>query len=118
MELAKILEENTFSQDSLYGIRVHRIQYFKKANKLKVIVKSKEEVNKNQINEIKKAFFDEFKYFNEIEVICYRDISGIKLKDICEKYWIDIINGVLTYIPFCKECLVNSKKEVIDENTL
>lgn len=57
MELAKILEDNTFSQDSLEGIRVHRIQYFKKSNKLKVIVKSKKEVNNNQITEIKKVFF-------------------------------------------------------------
>lgn len=118
MELAKILEDNTFSQDSLEGIRVHRIQYFKKSNKLKVIVKSKKEVNNNQITEIKKVFFKKFQYFKEIEVLSYRDVSGINLKDICEKYWIDIVNSILTYIPFCKECLISSKREVIDENTL
>lgn len=118
MELAKILEDNTFSQDNLDGIKVHKIQYFKKSNILKVIVKSKEDVNNSQINEIKDVFLKEFQHFKEIKVIFYRDISGVNLKDICDKYWIDIVNSVITYIPFCKECLISSKREVIDENTL
>ena len=118
MELAKILEDNTFSQADLDGIRVHRIQYFKKSNKLRIIVKSKEDVENNQMQQIKQIFLKEFQYFEEIEVISYKDISGITLKDVCEKHWIDVVNSVLTYIPFCKECLINSKREILEENTL
>ncbi|MBU5482781.1 PolC-type DNA polymerase III [Clostridium sp. MSJ-11] len=115
IDLAKILhDENPSSQDLLKDIKILKIQYLKKSNKLKVILKSFNEFNKDMETRFKEMLYKKFNFFNDIELVFYKDISNVTLKDLCNNYWCELTNAVVTHVPLAKECMLNGDKSVED----
>ncbi|MEW9093900.1 MAG: PolC-type DNA polymerase III [Clostridiaceae bacterium] len=118
IDLAKILyDESPSSQDLLKDIKILKIQYLKKSNKLKVILKSFNEFNKDMETRFKEMLYKKFNFFNDIELVFYKDISNVTLKDLCNDYWCELTNAVVTHVPLAKECMLNGDKSV-EDNTL
>ncbi|WP_315114871.1 PolC-type DNA polymerase III [uncultured Clostridium sp.] len=118
IDLAKILhDENPSSQDLLKDIKILKIQYLKKSNKLKVILKSFNEFNKDMENCFKEILYKKFNFFNDIELVSYKDISDVTLEDLCNNYWCELTNALITHVPLAKECMLNGHKYV-EDNTL
>ena len=44
-----------------------------------------------------------------VQSVCYRDISNVRLIQIIDEYWLDVVSVVSEYIPVSKDCLIKSK---------
>ncbi|GAA0723025.1 PolC-type DNA polymerase III [Clostridium malenominatum] len=118
INLAEILrDENPSSQKLLEDVQILKIQYLKKSNKLKVIIKSFNEFKKDGEDYLKGLLLKRFSFFKDIELICYKDISNVSIKEICNKYWTDLSNAIINHIPLAKECMLKGDKN-LEENTL
>ncbi|MFX0549072.1 PolC-type DNA polymerase III [Hathewaya histolytica] len=113
--LKEKLKEEEFLK--LKDFRFLKVQYYKTLNKISLILKGKNALGVSLQEEIKIILKDFFKCFDEIELIFYKDISDIKLQDICNEYWIELVENISDKMPLFKECLLNSKR-VIKEDTL
>ncbi|APM38791.1 PolC-type DNA polymerase III [Clostridium kluyveri] len=102
------LDSNTMTE----SIKLLKIQYLKKSNKLKVIVKSQESLDSRIQSKIRDIINKKLGGFCSIELICYKDISNICLKDISEVHWIELTGIMASYIPVCREFLEKCSKEV------
>ena len=94
------------------NIELLKIQYLKKSNKLKVVVKSRENLNQEIQNRIKNIINKKLGSSFNVDLICYRDISNVSLKEISENYWIQLVDVISSYIPVCKEFLLKSPRKV------
>ncbi|MEY7999616.1 PolC-type DNA polymerase III [Clostridium sp. Mt-5] len=114
LDIVKILQKDldydshTLEED----IKLLKIQYLRKSNKLKVIVKSGENLNHSIQSKIKSIINKKLGNFFNIDLICYRDISNVSLKEISENYWAQLVDVLSSYIPVCKEFLLKSSRKV------
>lgn len=102
------LDSNTMTE----SIKLLKIQYLKKSNKLKVILKSQESLDSRIQSKIRDIINKKLGGFCSIELICYKDISNVCLKDISEVHWIELTGIMASYIPVCREFLEKCSKEV------
>jgi DNA polymerase-3 subunit alpha (Gram-positive type) len=118
IDLAQIFKEDiqSYSDEFTEELNILKIQFFKKINKLKVIIKSDTEMNSAKEDLIKKMIQKKLGISLNIELVIFKDISNITLKQISEEYWLDLINTIILDVPVCKECLKNSVTEVNDDN--
>ncbi|WP_123054051.1 PolC-type DNA polymerase III [Clostridium sp. JN-1] len=121
VDLISMLQEDINDSDSVMeqniDIKLLKIQYLKKSNTLKVILKSAGELNKNIKNKIKELICKKFGCFNDVEILCYKDISNVTLEEVCNKYWTELINIADDFAPICRQCLLDCSKE-LSEDTL
>ncbi|KAA8675026.1 PolC-type DNA polymerase III [Clostridium sp. WLY-B-L2] len=114
LDIMKILQKdldydyNTLEQN----IELLKIQYLRKSNKLKVVVRSRENLNKDVQNKIKSIVNKKLGSFFNIDLVCYRDISNVSLKEISENYWIQLVDVISSYVPMCREFLLKSSRKV------
>lgn len=108
--LAELIIKDINSNDMLVDedIKIIRVQFLKKSNRLRIFIKSINELNSENVNLIKSIIVKKINCTNEIDLICYKDISNITLKDICTKYWIDVIGNITSAFPIAKGCLTES----------
>ncbi|MCY6483935.1 PolC-type DNA polymerase III [Clostridium aestuarii] len=104
-------------KDILDNVAVVKVQYLAKSNKLKVILKSTNEIQDSDKNIIKKMILKKLPCFENIDLICYRNISNLTLIQVVEKYWTDIVENIGINIPMCKQILSKAIKKV-EKNTL
>lgn len=118
-DIIKLLQENIDCNSDIIPeeIKLQKVQYLKKSNKLKVIVKSVNELNFKVKHKIKQIVSEELGCFNNIDLICYKDISNVSLGEVCNNYWLELVNIISSYIPVCKEFLTKSSKKV-EDNTI
>ncbi|MBV4418080.1 PolC-type DNA polymerase III [Clostridium tyrobutyricum] len=118
-DIIKLLQENIDCNSDIISeeVKLQKVQYLKKSNKLKVIVKSVNELNSNVKHKIKQIVSEKLGCFNNIDLICYRDISNASLGEVCNNYWMELVNIISSYIPVCKEFLTKSSKKV-EDNTI
>lgn len=102
--------ENILEND----IQILRVQYLTKSDRLKVVLRSINEINENTKRLIKKLILKKLYCFNNIDLICYKNISNLTLEEVIKEYWIDIINNVAVKVPVCKQFLNNAVKNVND----
>lgn len=102
--------ENILEKD----IQILRVQYLTKSDKLKVVLRSINEINENTKKLIKKLILKKLYCFNNIDLICYKNISNLTLEEVMKEYWIDIINNVAVKVPVCKKFLSNAVKSIND----
>nr|WP_125153735.1 PolC-type DNA polymerase III [Clostridium rectalis] len=115
IDLAKVLKNDCAEASELFqGIKILRIQYLKKSNKLKIVIKAFKPIKKDTEEKIKTLLLKRLISFTDVEIICYKDISNISLEDVCEKYWFELVHGVINYIPLSKECLLSSIRKIED----
>ncbi|MCI1943910.1 PolC-type DNA polymerase III [Clostridium luticellarii] len=114
LDIVKILQKDlNCNSDTLEeNIELLKIQYLKKSNKLKVIVKSRENLNQSVQSKIKSIVNKKLGDFFNIDLICYRDISNVSLKEISEDYWIQLVDVISSYIPVCRDFLLRSSRKV------
>nr|WP_281063512.1 PolC-type DNA polymerase III [Clostridium algifaecis] len=96
----------------LEEVKLEKIQYLKKSNKLKIIVKSVNELNAKIQCKIKDIVSKKLGCFTDIDLICYKDISNVSLEEVCNNYWTEVVNIISSYIPVCREFLNESSIEV------
>lgn len=106
---------NNEEHNSLKNIKLIRIQYLKRSNKLKLILKSRETITDLQRKFLKKTIIKKINHISNVELICIRDISDITLKEVCNKYWNDIIEALTSYVPLCKVCLLKAVKTISND---
>ena len=99
------------------NIRILKVKYLSKSNKLKIVLKSTNELEESTKHLIKSVISKKLIGFENIDLLCYKDISNVSLEDITNKYWVDIVENVSKIIPVCKQVLMSCNK-VVEENLL
>jgi DNA polymerase III subunit alpha, Gram-positive type len=115
-DIMSFLQKN-IDQDSdivLEDIKLQKIQYLKKSNRLKIIIKSKNDIGSKVKSKIKQIVTKKLGCFPYVDLICYKDVSNVSLKNACKDYWIEIVNILSSYIPVCKDFLLKSSKKIED----
>lgn len=111
--LVELLKDDIEKEEpAVKDIKLVRIQYFKKSEKLNVIVKTPNDINDASKKTLRDIIGKKLKYFNDINVICYKDVSGITLREICKDYWEDLCAAVIIYMPIAKQYLNDCKRDV------
>ncbi|GAA0176884.1 PolC-type DNA polymerase III [Clostridium sediminicola] len=108
------LKEEFNSNENLTSdnLKIQKVQFLSKSGKVRLFLKSKNDIDTNKETLIKKIISNNLNGFCNIDLIISKDISKINVKDIINKYWIDIISKVAQSIPLCKECLYNAEKKL------
>ncbi|MCB2341005.1 PolC-type DNA polymerase III [Clostridium estertheticum] len=94
------------------NIKVLRVQYLKKSNKLRVIIKSFEDTDDNKKLLIKEIISKRLCSFNDIQLICYHDVSDATIEDVKDKFWLDVVNVISISEPSSKDSLLKSTRIV------
>ncbi|ENK1241954.1 PolC-type DNA polymerase III [Clostridium botulinum] len=113
-DLQKEINKEEFDIDK--EIKIVRVQYFRKKNKLKIILKSIENFTKEKESHIKNILKDRFSMVEDFEIICYKDLSHVTLEELSKKYWVDIVNLASSSVPIARDCLLKSKREVSEDS--
>jgi len=100
------LNEETLKDD----IKVLRVQYLKKSNKLRVLIKSFDDIDDNKKLHIKNIISKRLCSFEDIQLICYRDVSNATIEDVKDKFWLDVVNVIATSQPASKDSLLKSSR--------
>lgn len=121
VDLIKVLQEDLDCSNHIIeeniSIKLLKIQYLKKSNKLKIVIKSVKNLTDNIKDKIKEIVGKKLGEFENIDLICYKDISDVTLEEVSKKYWTEIVNVISSYAPVCRDCLLESSKKV-DEDRL
>ncbi|GAA0114330.1 PolC-type DNA polymerase III [Clostridium senegalense] len=100
-----------------YDIKVLRIQYLKKTEKLIIYLSGDSGLNEDIKDKVELILYKALKVFKNIEYIWYVDIKAANLQEVCTMYWTDLINDVTVKNPTVRTALLNCKKE-IEDNTV
>ncbi|MFA9398416.1 MAG: PolC-type DNA polymerase III [Clostridiaceae bacterium] len=118
MPLVEVLNNEIKSFEDIREISLQKVQYFKKNNLIRLHLKSKNDINSKRKEQIKSIVQKKIGCKDtNIDVICYKSVCDVTLNDVCNKYWIDIINNISFSSPICRDCLLCSTKEIKD-NTI
>jgi len=111
-DLLKTINEDISNDSDMFSenISLLRVQYLKKSNILRVVLRCIEEPNNDEKNKLKKVICKRTGCFEDIDLICYKDASNVTLEGVITEYWIDIVNRISEVIPLAKDCLLNSKR--------
>ncbi|WP_446899511.1 PolC-type DNA polymerase III [Clostridium sp. LBM24168] len=117
-DIVKILQGDIDCSSDIVSenIELQKVQYLKKSNRLKIIVKSVNELNTEIQSKIKQIVIRKLGCFKSIDLICYKDISDVSLKDVCNSHWVEVVNILSSYIPVCKQFLIKSSKKIEDDS--
>lgn len=98
-------------------VEILKVQYIQKANLLKLIMKSKNSIDKTDKVRIQRAVNQMLDLDLNVNLIFFKDISEVTLEEISTKYWLELVEYLSSHIPLCKECLLNAVRKV-DMDTL
>lgn len=117
VELLKAdIDKNDAFED--YDIKVLRIQYLKKSEKLRIVLKYRFELSENK----KKMVFDMISKrlicFSNIEILWYRDIDKVSVDEVAGAYWIDVVSSAASSFPSIKSILLKAEKKVKDSQII
>lgn len=114
VDIVKMLQEDIDCSSDIIeeNIKLLKIQYLKKSNKLKIIVKSVNDLSSKIQDKIKEIINKKLGLLCHIDLICYRDISNVSLEQVCQNYWFELVNILSSSIPLCKDCLIQSSRKV------
>ncbi|MCD3349642.1 PolC-type DNA polymerase III [Clostridium botulinum D/C] len=94
------------------NIQILKVQYLTKSNRLKIVLRSVNEINDDIKRLIKSIISKKLMGFNNIDLVCYKDVSNISLDEISKQYWIDIVENVSKVMPVCKQSLITSSRSI------
>ncbi len=119
INIGAVLKNNTDCREVFADndLEILRVQYLKKANSLKLIMKSKNTIDKISESKIRRAVSQLLNIDLEVNLIFFKDISDVTLEEISSKYWIELVDYTSSYLPMCKGCLITSKRAV-EKDTL
>ena len=119
VSLAEMLKNdfNSNEETLVDDIKVLRVQYLKKSNKLRVIIKSFEDTDDNKKLLIKNIISKRLCSFEDIQLICYQDVSNATIEDVKDKFWLDVVNVIAISQPSSKDSLLKSSR-IMENGTL
>ncbi|MBZ9635813.1 PolC-type DNA polymerase III [Clostridium sp. FP1] len=119
VSLAEMLKNDFDSNEQTLvdDIKVLRVQYLKKSNKLRVIIKSFVNIDDYKKLLIKNIISKRLSSFEDIQLICYQDVSNATIEDVADKFWLDVVNVIATSQPSSKDSLLKSSR-TIENGTL
>ncbi len=82
-DLQKEINKEEFDIDK--EIKIVRVQYFRKKNKLKIILKSISNFTKEKEDHIKNILKKRFSMVEDFQIICYKDLSHVTLEELSKK---------------------------------
>lgn len=97
-------------------INIIKFQFLKKSNILKVVLRGKDSLNEIEEEKVKKAIRKIINVDIDIEILFYRDISTLSLKEAVENHWLEIVGDIIKTVPLSKPILVNGVKRVEGSN--
>lgn len=117
-EFIRKINASLKSQEQLEELEfeINRFQLIKSSNILRILIKSKKKLILEQEDFIKNYIKNTLKMDINIEILCYVDVSNISLKDIIDKYWINVTEIIIKKHPFLKDYLINCNKEIKENN--
>ena len=106
--------------ESIYDkeIKIVRFQFLRKSNLLKVVIRGKEYLLKDEEKIVKKAMKKVLGINIDIDILFYKDVSDITLNEIIENYWLDVIKDIIKKTPLAKTLLLTAIKEVKDNKVI
>lgn len=118
ISLAQILKNEIDSNSEFFeqDIEILRVQYLTKSNRLKVILKSINELSSEIKQNIKNLILRKLNCFENIDIVCYRDASNVTLEEVIQEYWVDVVENISINIPLCKQLLATANRKVVNNN--
>ncbi|MEG0772313.1 PolC-type DNA polymerase III [Clostridium sp.] len=111
VELLKAdIDEHKYNIDE--DIKILRIQYLKKSEKLRVALKYKYDLGEEKKNLLISLICKRLNSFSNIEVLWYRDIDNVSIDEVAGEYWIDVVNSVASSFPSIKSILLKAEKKI------
>ncbi|WP_034438701.1 PolC-type DNA polymerase III [Clostridium ihumii] len=107
------LDENKDICD--YDIKVLRIQYLKKSEKLIIYLKGESRLNEDIKDKVEKTLFNILDVFKDIEFIWYVDIKNANIEEVLTMYWVDFVHDVTMKTPTVKTALLNCGKSIVND---
>lgn len=108
--LKKEINNNEVLEDK--EIQLLRFQFYKKSQILKIILKSKEDLNPSEEEELKKIVLKNLGFDMNVELLCYKDVTNTSLDEIINTYWSNVVEELARKFPLCRSILYSNKKEV------
>jgi DNA polymerase-3 subunit alpha (Gram-positive type) len=114
INFSDVLQNNSECRDVFIqnNLEILKVQYLKTSNNLKLILKSKNTIDKSSENKIITAVKQMLNLDLDVNIVFYKDISDTTLEEINSKYWLELVSYASSNIPAGKECLINSKRSV------
>ncbi|MCM1991113.1 PolC-type DNA polymerase III [Oceanirhabdus seepicola] len=109
-ELIKLKEDGLAS--ILSDVEVCKVVLSKKTKRIKVELKHNIEIDEIDKQRIERLLEGVIPGSEKMQVLWFRDISGVTLEEVCQKYWSDLLNTVGKTLPVCKGALLNCAKEI------
>jgi DNA polymerase-3 subunit alpha (Gram-positive type) len=110
--ILKEINKNEFLQEK--EIKINRFQFFRKSNRLKLIIKALENLDQQEEEYIKNILIKQLGFDIDVDIICYREMQNVSLNQICDKFWMEVIGDIIRKTPLSKEVLTSGKREVIE----
>ncbi|MBB6630199.1 PolC-type DNA polymerase III [Clostridium algidicarnis] len=107
-----VLKKGLFDKEIFEDMELLKIQFYKKSNNLKIILKSPYQLDVSKEKEIKSIIQKELGLNFNIELVCYKDIKNASLEDVITTHWVDLMTDVVDKMPVFKDILISGKKSV------
>lgn len=95
-------------------VKVIRIQYLKKSEKLRVVLQCKYELDEDKKTLIYNLISNKLGCFSNMEILWYRDINEVTIDEVAGEYWIDVVSSAASSFPSMKSILLKAEKSVKD----
>lgn len=99
-------------------IKIIRFQFLRKSSLLKVVLRGKEYLLKEEEKLVKKAIKNVLRLSVDIDILFYKDISDITLESVVKSYWVDVVKDIIKKIPLSKTLLLTAIREVEDDKVI
>ena len=109
-------EINKFNDLEDKELNIIKFQFLRKSNVLKVVIRGKDSLNNEEEENLKKAIKKALNIDVNIEVLFYRDISNLSIKEIVEKHWVEVVENIIKKVPLSRSVLTKGIKKVNENN--
>ncbi len=118
-EFIKKINKSLKSKEELEDLEfsIEKFQLLKRNSILRILIKSKNEISKEQEDFIKKYILDTLNMDVVVEIMCYIDASNLSIDEVLDKHWLDIVGSIMKKHPILKGILMDSKK-IINDNSI
>lgn len=108
--LKKEINNNDILEDK--EIQLLRFQFYKRSQILKIVLKSRENLNSSEEEELKKIIIKNLGFDLNIEFLCYKDVTNASLDEIINNYWSNVVEEIARKFPLCRGILYSKNKEI------
>lgn len=109
-------EINKYSDLEDKELNIIKFQFLRKSNVLKVVIRGKDSLSNEEEENLKKAIKNALSIDVNIEVLFYRDISNLSIKDIVEKHWVEVVENIIKTVPLSRSVLTKGIKKINENN--